>query len=373
MQPNPDDLLHSPLAMLLLASCIIEVSGPPADRPWVKAEGLGSTEASSLAECLRALALRELHEGYFDGISTERFSQLIAHCGAELTPYAVSYPQQVKVLLSVGPALKPFAAHLLAAPGAANWFSNLDRQRQEWVSTTGQPPQAAAFVPDLRPWGAGITKPRRALWTSTSLSESSSNWLHYLHLRTELPFLDPPFRRWRLYVAPSARVYEIRGPQDWHDLCRAYPAPSSLPVARQLPADHASRPILVELVPLLASPQAARRGRGTKLSRRRPELAFRRPGASWLRLLTGHRSPSARPERPPDRAEAERTFIEPDWRAVVSDWDGVHLSLGGFLSSEGVIWGRPEEGQTHLFGWSTESTLWLRWAFADVEPLPEAT
>lgn len=63
-------------------------------------------------------------------------------------------------------------------------------------------------------------------------------------------------------------------------------------------------------------------------------------------------------------------LIEPDWQAVIHDWDAVHLSVGGLLTAERVIWGKPSE-QIHLYGWSVESTTWLRWVFDDVERLPD--
>jgi hypothetical protein len=61
-------------------------------------------------------------------------------------------------------------------------------------------------------------------------------------------------------------------------------------------------------------------------------------------------------------------LIEPDWQAVSQDWDGVHLSIGGLLTTERVRWGTPGH-ETHLFGWSVESTAWLRWVFGSVERL----
>ena len=70
---------------------------------------------------------------------------------------------------------------------------------------------------------------------------------------------------------------------------------------------------------------------------------------------------------PNDRTNsAER--IDPDWRRVAVDWDGVHLSTGGYLTAEDVPVSR--DGMvTELRGWDLESTVWLRWAFSSVERL----
>lgn len=52
-------------------------------------------------------------------------------------------------------------------------------------------------------------------------------------------------------------------------------------------------------------------------------------------------------------------------------WDGVHLSIGGLLTTEEV--GRGELGAwTHFTGWNAECTAWLRWVFSHVECLPDA-
>jgi hypothetical protein len=248
---------------------------------------------------LQALSLKEASSGCFDRLSAERLSELIAQSEADLTPYWDGYQQQTEVLLAWSASLRPFASHLLQAPGTVTWFADLDRKRQEWMSSASLTPEQSSFHLDLRPYGAGITKPRRALWTSTSLGESSSGWLHYLRWGEDRR--EPPYHRWRLRVLPTARVYEVHGPGAWQALCLSYPAPSCLAYPVQAPA----------------------------------------------------------------------VLIEPNWRAVAQDWDGIHLSTGGLLTTERVRWGRPGV-QTHLYGWEVESTVWLRWVFGSVKRLQDA-
>lgn len=50
--------------------------------------------------------------------------------------------------------------------------------------------------------------------------------------------------------------------------------------------------------------------------------------------------------------------VTPDWQAVAADWDGVHLTVGGWLTarSRPVVLGAA---YTLLEGWETERTVWL--------------
>jgi hypothetical protein len=62
------------------------------------------------------------------------------------------------------------------------------------------------------------------------------------------------------------------------------------------------------------------------------------------------------------------TRLDPDWSRVSRDWDGVHLSVGGWLTAEDA----PVESggvTTELRGWNMESTAWFRWSFTSVGPL----
>jgi hypothetical protein len=61
--------------------------------------------------------------------------------------------------------------------------------------------------------------------------------------------------------------------------------------------------------------------------------------------------------------------LVPEWSAVADDWDAVHLTLGGLLTSEQA---RVESaaGWTEHAGWDAEQTVWLRGAFSDVVRLP---
>ncbi|UER54425.1 hypothetical protein HJG43_07620 [Kineosporiaceae bacterium SCSIO 59966] len=54
--------------------------------------------------------------------------------------------------------------------------------------------------------------------------------------------------------------------------------------------------------------------------------------------------------------------LTPDWTAVATTWDAVHLSFFGFLASACV---RVGDGLHHsmLWTWDGEQTLWLRQKF----------
>lgn len=60
------------------------------------------------------------------------------------------------------------------------------------------------------------------------------------------------------------------------------------------------------------------------------------------------------------------TRLDPDWSELSHDWDGVHLSVGGWLTAEDVPY-ESDGVTTELRGWDMESTVWLRWSFSSIE------
>ena len=69
-------------------------------------------------------------------------------------------------------------------------------------------------------------------------------------------------------------------------------------------------------------------------------------------------------------ATDERGALVPDWGLVASDWDAVHLTLGGLLTADQVRM-ESDAGWTELNGWPPEQTVWLRWCFESEERLPD--
>ena len=62
--------------------------------------------------------------------------------------------------------------------------------------------------------------------------------------------------------------------------------------------------------------------------------------------------------------------LVPNWGAVAEEWDGVHLSFGGFLTAEQ---NRHESaaGWTMLDFWHAEQTYWLRALKTETERQPD--
>jgi hypothetical protein len=136
-----------------------------------------------------------------------------------------------------------------------------------------------------------------------------------------------PVSRWRLPppLGRNVRVWEIRRPADWVRLVEAYPRPVDRPHGGwELPGPNQRQGDVAELLAV--------------------------PGQHAVRVTV------------------ERHLV-PDWAAVAADYDGVHLSWAGFLTTEGYVSDAAAGGTTMLRYWHSERTLWLADVFAEPEPL----
>jgi hypothetical protein len=68
-----------------------------------------------------------------------------------------------------------------------------------------------------------------------------------------------------------------------------------------------------------------------------------------------------------------RSFVEPDWDAVAQDFDGVHLTWAGFITTEGTAIDLSEGDVAMMRNWNSERTLWLNPVLRDPRPLPKIT
>jgi hypothetical protein len=135
-----------------------------------------------------------------------------------------------------------------------------------------------------------------------------------------------PVGRWLLPVPEKARVYELHRPGDWARLTTGHPRTATPGnESWELPGVNQDR---IDLSDLLALPEqhAARR-----------------------RI---------------------RQHLVPDWRSVATEFDGIHLSWAGFITTEGFVSDLTGSDVAMLRYWFSERTLWLRDVFDDPRPLP---
>ncbi len=200
-------LLHAPLGTLVVIRCIEEINE--------------SRPRAIVAEDFSTFAIKESDDLRFSTLSAERLIELVVECVVDLSPYASDYQQRVNALLACGPFLKLAAEQLLSVPGTANWFADLDKKQQIWISPDGRSPTQVSFHLDLHPFTQAVTKPTSALWTSTRVGNIPGSWIPYL--REGEDRRRPPYHPWRLEISPTTHVYEVHGPEAWHSLCLAFP------------------------------------------------------------------------------------------------------------------------------------------------------
>lgn len=194
---------------------------------------------------------------------------------------------------------------------------------QEWWSSAPQPTSRqnrARFDNFEHVYGSG-EYPWAGLWTVTDPPGEAHD-----ALLSAWEIFPGPITRWRLPVRADARVWEIRRPEDWSRLVRTYPTP----------ARHAHGGWALP-------------GPNQHLDDIRGLLAV--PGQNAVRV-------------------SSKTHLLPDWSAVAADYDGVHLSWAGFVTTEGRICDLEAGTVTMLRFWGSERTLWLADVFGRPEPLP---
>ena len=138
-------------------------------------------------------------------------------------------------------------------------------------------------------------------------------------------FSRMPVTRWRLPIHAGVRIWNVDHPSDWVRLVETYPRVAT-----------------------------------------RPHSGWELPGPnqhpSDTRMLRSLETQHA------VRVEVSRHVL-PDWAAVAHDFDAVHLSWAGFLTTEGFVSDLTDGGVTMLRYWGSERTLWLHDVFGEPTPL----
>lgn len=195
------------------------------------------------------------------------------------------------------------ATALARTPAARWWWQDLDRDHQTWICTDPGIRQGHGL-----PFGTGYahhwdsTAPAQAMTTGTRLPGLPSTALLSDQNRPPARRTDPTrLSAWAARVSPDARVAEVHGPDDWIALVDRYPS---------------------HRTDLCNSPHLRR---------------------TW-----------------PDGA----LIWTIDWQRLAQDYDGLHLSVAGWLTATSRVLTVPGRGHTLCEGWPTEATRWFRPVFA---------
>lgn len=213
-------------------------------------------------------------------------------------------------------------AEAVAARFGEQLHAPLDPDMQQWFSDGS--PGIETIAPLFRNfddvYGAGEF-PWAGLWTATdpppeAIPEMVGAWEQE----------TGPITRWWMPVRPEARVFEIHRPQDWARLVTSHPRPALPHPGWELPGINQH---YAEISPLLAPPEQ----RATRVS--------------------------------------VRHHVVPDWQAVAGQYDGIHLSWAGFITSEGCIVELGDGDVTMLRYWFSERTAWLADVFGQPSSAPD--
>ena len=247
--------------------------------------------------CLFLIALDRNDLAVNEAVTPPSAFALAAAALKELNPWSDQFRPAIEAALAQGARFADLARRIVDHDGAGWWSEPIARAQQVWIGTGVAPiaPVTArgGNASRLRSWEDYAQRP--VGWRITSTA------------RDGLPCLDVVVAwqvgEWTtdgstrcavMPVSDDARIYEVSGPAEWHELCRNYP------------------------------------------------------------------SVYGRSDGP-----AGASTLVPRWDAVAEDWDGVHLTFLGLLTTPFVRIA-SEAGASMMWSWDTEGTVWLEGA--ELEP-----
>ena len=249
----------------------------------------------------------------------ELLALMVEAAGSSAGPWNPSAPSSVAKALEGAPGRRPLAAAVVERLGSI-LTAPMDLTTQEWwwspwpwEVTERFGPLAEAEHSAMRAW---CTASWEGIWTVSSPAAELADAL------VDVWELDPATSRWRMKIDETARVYEVAGPDEWEQLVRDYPGVGHVTGGWELPSQNQTD---VEAV----SPIPGQRAMRTEI----------------------------------------RRFRVPDWNSVAEDWDGIHLTWAGFLTTEGLVIDMESNDVAMLRGWGSERTFWLNPVLSDPEPL----
>ena len=152
-------------------------------------------------------------------------------------PHSGHNAQSVSEVLEWGSQLEGLARAILEHPATAWWFDPPDLESQlwiyvpsdvnkSWLPPDGAPPGTPNWRRPASPpggWERYAQKPLGHQTTSTMFGSVSSMLMAYDE-RVGDYWCSFPLECWELRIRQDVRVYEIHGPESWHELCVKYPA-----------------------------------------------------------------------------------------------------------------------------------------------------
>ena len=269
----------------------------------------------------------------FAALADPASEELLLECVADAVDEARYWqePDEMDVALAdprLSAALAPVAAHIAASPAATWWSAGLDLSRQVFVDKNdGSAKAAPAFQGArgvLEVWRDQVTGPgtrHRGQWVGG-------------------PWWTTPQRS---MLAKDLERYGQHPPV--------------------VAATTQSRPGLGAVGLLLEEDvRAASAAACWPVRPDRPVRVFEIDGADeWVELVStyGIDVTGKRIAHWSIATGLDRRWILPDWSAAARDYDAVHLTLTGYLTTSGRPLSVGTESATFLAGWSPDVSFWL--------------
>jgi hypothetical protein len=251
---------------------------------------------------------------YESGLTPKEIAQpdialnLGAFAADEMGVWRADHVHILKEVLQRGPQHGALARALLEEPTANWWFSPLDSEQQVYVPQDESPPDPARLVTPTQP----PSKQEQYAQRMTGAFCTST------------------------FIGETSSVFATidEGVGDLRQVYERPPYPFWL-----LTVDDSARALEID------GPQA------------------------WHDLCVQYPAQGTTGRGVPDFS-GDKGRLVPDWSAVATDWDAVHLTFGGWLTAEQVRVDSPA-GWTYIWDGEAEQTTWLRWMFTSSRRMPD--
>ena len=306
MKPSIEDLLASPVGVSLLDR--LEAEHRP--ESFLPFEAFPDSNPSAVLQAAERAALMPLGELLL--LALDAAYQIAG-------PWNPSAPESLALAYRLAPSRMAIAVAVWDRL-ARSLIRPFDPTLQEcWISQADRDDRIARFGDFSWVYGNGEFT-FDGFWTVTDPPPPIHDGLI---LTWEL--MPGPITRSRLPVHPDIRLWTVDHPSDWVRLVESYPKIATTShLGWELPGPNQHREEIRSLC-----------------------------------AVDGQHAARVAPLRQ----------VLPDWREVANDYDGVHLSWAGFLTTEGFVSDLTDGGVTMLRYWGSERTLWLRDVFGSPEPL----